>query len=100
MRRLLMPFALATVLLFTRCTTLPSQSTAPAQPAVAASPLDAAVPLDPAVRRGVLSNGFTYYIRTNGKPEKRAELRLVVDVGDIRADLAQILIGLAEALKK
>ena len=94
MRRL-MPFAVAIALLFPHCTTSPTPVTAPVQPAavgraaetaapqIAPSPLDAPVPLDPAVRQGVLSNGLTYYIRTNVKPEKRAELRLVVDAGSI-----------------
>ncbi|MFH1146265.1 MAG: insulinase family protein [Pseudomonadota bacterium] len=38
---------------------------------------------DPQVRTGKLQNGLTYYIRTNKKPEKRAELRLVVNVGSV-----------------
>lgn len=43
--------------------------------------LNAPVPPDPNVRIGKLDNGLTYYIRKNSKPEKRAELRLVVNVG-------------------
>ncbi len=39
--------------------------------------------LDPAVRTGKLDNGLTYYIRKNSKPEKRIELRLVVNAGSI-----------------
>ncbi len=39
------------------------------------------LPLDPKIRTGVLSNGMTYYIRYNAKPEKRAELRLAVNAG-------------------
>ncbi len=39
------------------------------------------VPIDSTVRTGKLSNGLTYYIKKNGKPEKRAELRLVVNAG-------------------
>jgi zinc protease len=38
---------------------------------------------DPAVVVGKLSNGLTYYIRPNNKPEKRLELRLVVNAGSI-----------------
>ncbi|MEP7129463.1 MAG: insulinase family protein [Chitinophagales bacterium] len=41
------------------------------------------VPLDTNVRSGVLSNGLTYYVRKNVKPEHRAELRLVVNAGSI-----------------
>jgi len=53
------------------------------QPAAATAPLDATVPLDPAIRTGRFANGLRYFIRTTKKPEKRAELRLVVDVGSI-----------------
>lgn len=45
--------------------------------------LDALLPQDPAVRTGKLSNGLTYYIRANAKPEKRAELRLAVRAGSV-----------------
>lgn len=39
------------------------------------------LPLDAGVRSGVLPNGMKYYIKHNTKPEKRAELRLAVNVG-------------------
>lgn len=39
------------------------------------------LPLDQKVRTGVLPNGMKYFIRYNAKPEKRAELRLVVNAG-------------------
>jgi zinc protease len=42
--------------------------------------------MDPAVKVGTLSNGVRYYIRQNAKPEKRAELRLVVNAGSILED--------------
>src|SRR6266480_7235056 len=48
----------------------------------AAKPL----PFDPAVTVGVLPNGMRYYIRENHKPEKRAELRLVVNAGSVLED--------------
>jgi zinc protease len=41
------------------------------------------VPVDPNVRVGKLSNGLTYYIRKNQKPEKKMELRLAVNTGSI-----------------
>ena len=44
------------------------------------------IPIDPNVTIGKLKNGITYYIRTNKKPEKRAELRLVVNAGSILED--------------
>jgi zinc protease len=51
----------------------------------AQKPLDLKVPLklDPSVRTGKLSNGMTYFIRKNTKPEKRAELRLAVNAGSM-----------------
>ncbi|HEX2867318.1 MAG TPA: insulinase family protein [Ignavibacteriales bacterium] len=44
------------------------------------------LPIDPEVKTGKLSNGITYYIKKNLKPEKRAELRLVVNAGAIQED--------------
>jgi len=48
--------------------------------------LDNKIPIDPNIRKGVLENGLTYYIRKNTKPEQKAELRLVVNVGSISED--------------
>jgi zinc protease len=42
-----------------------------------------AIPVDPNVKVGKLANGLTYYIRKNTKPEKKVELRLVVNAGSI-----------------
>jgi len=44
------------------------------------------LPVDPNVKIGKLSNGLTYYIRNNGKPEDKVELRLAVNVGSIVED--------------
>ena len=44
------------------------------------------LPVDSQVRIGKLDNGFTYYIRVNHKPEKRVEMRLVVNAGSILED--------------
>lgn len=41
------------------------------------------IPIDPAVTIGTLPNGFTYYIRKNTTPEKRAVMYLVNKVGSI-----------------
>jgi zinc protease len=41
------------------------------------------LPVDPNVKIGKLSNGLTYYIRHNKKPEQKVELRLVVNAGSI-----------------
>jgi len=48
--------------------------------------LNAGLPTDPKLSMGKLSNGLTYYIRENRKPEKKVELRLVVKVGSIVED--------------
>jgi zinc protease len=64
---------------------------APAAPATVA--LDQQIPLDPAITTGRFENGLRYFIRTTKKPEKRAELRLVVDVGSIVEETDQL--GLA-----
>lgn len=43
----------------------------------------APIPLDPAVVAGALPNGLRYYIRQNGRPINRAELRLVIRAGSV-----------------
>jgi len=48
--------------------------------------LDQKLPIDPHVKIGKLSNGLTYYIRQNKKPEQKVELRLVVNAGSILED--------------
>lgn len=55
------------------------------------------MPVDPKVRIGRLSNGLTYYIRQNGLPEKRVELRLVVNTGSVLEDQDQL--GLAHFME-
>src|SRR5690348_7771501 len=64
------------------------QTPKPAMPS-----LTAPLPTDPKVRIGTLPNGIRYYIRQNQKPEKRAELRLVVNTGSILENNQQL--GLA-----
>ena len=51
------------------------------------------MPVDPQITMGQFKNGLRYYIRTTRKPEKRAELRLVVKAGSILEDDDQL--GLA-----
>lgn len=51
------------------------------------------IPFDSKVKTGKLPNGLTYFIRPNQKPEKRVELRLVVNAGAINEDDDQL--GLA-----
>ena len=49
-------------------------------------PLTAIVPVDPRITVGTLQNGLRYYIRRNQQPQRRAELRLVVNAGSILED--------------
>lgn len=44
------------------------------------------MPTDPQISTGKFANGMTYYIRANKKPEKRAELRLIVKTGSVLED--------------
>ncbi len=55
------------------------------------------MPVDPKVKIGRLPNGLTYYIRHNGLPEKRVELRLVVNAGSVLEDDDQL--GLAHFME-
>ncbi len=48
--------------------------------------LNDSLPIDPHVKIGRLSNGLTYYIRQNKKPEQKVELRLVVNAGSVLED--------------
>src|SRR4051812_8985450 len=60
------------------------------------SPADK-IPLDPAVTTGTLPNGLTYYIRRNGRPERRVLMQLAVKAGSI--DEADDQQGLAHFLE-
>ncbi|MCE2613939.1 insulinase family protein [Flavobacteriaceae bacterium D16] len=55
------------------------------------------IPVDPNVKVGTLENGLTYYIRNNGKPEDKVELRLVVNAGSIMETERQL--GLAHFME-
>ncbi|MDX6403961.1 MAG: zinc protease [Blastocatellia bacterium] len=58
----------------------------PAQAQAQSQVLSAPMPVDPEITMGKFPNGLRYYIRKNKKPEKRAELRLVVKAGSILED--------------
>ena len=75
------PFVLC-LTLFAAAFATTASAIAAQQPAAATTPL----PFDSAVTIGTLPNGMRYYIRENHKPEKRAELRLVVDAGSVLED--------------
>jgi zinc protease len=55
------------------------------------------MPVDPAITVGRYANGLKYYVRKNAKPEKRAELRLVVKAGSVLEDDDQL--GLAHMVE-
>src|SRR5690606_22529688 len=55
------------------------------------------IPFNPEVKMGKLGNGLTYYIKNNGKPENKVELRLVVNAGSILEDEDQL--GLAHFME-
>src|SRR3954447_26810914 len=71
-----------------------------AQQAPAAQPSidpQAILPLDATIRTGTLPNGLKYFIRRNGRPEKRVSLRLAVKTGSLEeADDQQGLAHLIE----
>src|SRR5215813_8991968 len=48
--------------------------------------LNQLMPVDPEVTVGTLPNGLRYYVRSNGRPAHRAELRLVVKAGSVLED--------------
>jgi zinc protease len=58
----------------------------PPRPDPATVPLADPVPVDSRITLGQLPNGLRYYIRTNGRPAERAELRLVINVGSVVED--------------
>ncbi len=72
---------------------LPVLAQQPRQSDTSAYALTSKIPTDAKVKVGVLNNGLRYYIRQNSRPEKRAELRLVVNAGSILEKDAEL--GLA-----
>lgn len=65
--------------------------------AMAQAPQMPQLPLDPAVRKGVLPNGLTYYIRHNEWPEKRVDFYIAQKVGSMQEEESQR--GLAHFLE-
>ncbi len=55
-------------------------------PAFSQFNLNDKLPVDPNVKIGKLPNGLIYYIRKNAKPEKKVQLRLVVNTGSVLED--------------
>ena len=59
--------------------------------------MDEVLPMDSDIRKAVLDNGLTYYIRHNTEPANRAILQLVVNAGSLQEDDDQL--GLAHFLE-
>ncbi len=47
------------------------------------------MPVDATVKMGKLSNGLTYYLKQNPKPEKRLLLQLAVNAGSVNENDSQ-----------
>ncbi len=61
----------------------PTPSATPPGPPV---DLTVSLPFDSSIATGRLKNGVTYFVRANGQPQHRAELRLVVNAGSVLED--------------
>ena len=59
---------------------------APATTTAATDALTKVIAVDPQIREGRLPNGLQYFVRANGQPRGRAELRLVVNAGSVLED--------------
>ncbi|MCX6226151.1 MAG: insulinase family protein [Bacteroidia bacterium] len=58
--------------------------------AIAQQPdLNQKMPIDPTVKIGKLSNGLTYYLKENPKPEKRLWLQLAINAGSVNENDSQ-----------
>ncbi|WP_136667506.1 pitrilysin family protein [Flavobacterium sp. H122] len=55
------------------------------------------IPFDASIKTGKLQNGLTYYIKKNAKPEKKVDLRLIVNAGSVLEDDNQL--GLAHFME-
>lgn len=74
------------VLTFTAVAAASGMATAQPAPATGSAlqaPLTQIIAVDSQVRVGRLPNGLQYFVRANGQPRGRAELRLVVNAGSV-----------------
>jgi zinc protease len=53
-------------------------------------PFSGPLPVTPRVTQGQLDNGLRYIIQKNAKPEKRVDLRLIVNIGSLAEDESQL----------
>ncbi len=59
-------------------------------PVIAQQPdMNRKMPVDPTVKIGKLSNGLTYYLKQNPKPEKRLLLQLAINAGSVNENDSQ-----------
>ena len=79
-------FLLALILSVVSTGARPQTATMLAQGPAQTATLSQPMPVDPQITIGTFKNGLRYYIRANKKPDKRAELRLVVKAGSILED--------------
>ena len=73
------------------------ENTKKAEQAVKEKVASPKIPIDASVKMGKLSNGLTYYIKNNGKPANKVELRLAINAGSILEDDDQL--GLAHFME-
>jgi len=93
MKRILFLIVLFAVLIFLYCTSSQKMTHTPAESKAPSYQLEDILPIDPNITVGKLDNGLRYFIRVNKKPEKRADLRLIVNAGSVLEDKDQL--GLA-----
>lgn len=94
MKKVWIPYLGALALLVAACgPKITNNTTPPTTPKIPttveesmADNMDEEIPMDPSVRMGKLSNGLTYYVKNNGKPEDKVELRLAINAGSILED--------------
>jgi zinc protease len=95
MKKVWLPYLGALALIIAACgpkvtnnnsTTSPVAPTPPVIEAPMMAGMNQEIPSDPSVRMGKLSNGLTYYVKNNGKPEDKVELRLAVNAGSVLED--------------
>jgi zinc protease len=78
--------AFAVALLFIATLAVAQQPDQESRKLAASLKLNQAIPTHPSVVTQTLPNGLRYYVRANARPNKRAELRLVVKAGSVLED--------------
>src|SRR5678809_593214 len=81
--RRVFPFVVAAAMLSATGLVLARPQAPATPPPFSTAELAQKLPTDPDTATGVYPNGMRYYLRKNAMPEKRAELRLVVNAGSV-----------------